>query len=119
MPYKDARNYAPLDVAWKDSVDPQGVSLQIVRAIVMAAGVWARHGKPLTLTSLNDSRHSARSLHYEGKAVDLRTRDEGPSYAQWPPEMKERLATELRAGLGSDYDVVVERTHIHVEFDPK
>jgi len=52
------------------------------------------------------------SKHYEGMAVDLRT-------FFFTREEVENVATDLHAELGEDYDVVVEPTHIHVEYDPK
>ena len=48
------------------------------------------------------------SLHYQGKAFDLRT---------W--HVIEEVAKQLRTYLGKDYDVIVEKDHIHVEYDPK
>jgi hypothetical protein len=32
---------------------------------------------------------------------------------------KKNLAVDLREALGQEFDVVVEKTHIHVEFQPK
>lgn len=75
------------------------------------ARVWASRGYTLTVTSGLDSTHSAQSLHYEGLAEDYRTRDVAPS------DLPTMIA-EVRAILGSDYDVVLERDHLHVEYDP-
>ena len=70
------------------------------------------------VTSANDGRHMDGSLHMVGRAVDLRTRD-------LHEEVIRRLANALRKRLnGSDiinrpYQVVVEKDHIHVEYQPK
>lgn len=76
------------------------------------AQIWARHGFRLTVTSGLDGSHSAQSKHYLGLAEDYRTRDV-------PRIVVAQMAAEIRADLGSDYDVVVESDHLHVEYDPK
>jgi len=107
------------DVKFKDGVSPDGVQIPAIRIIVAAAGVYATFGLThVTVTSITDGNHSDGSLHYKGLAVDLRTRhDKGG--AQWPDHVKECIASRLRLKLGDDYDVVVEGTHIHAEYDPK
>lgn len=68
-------------------------------------------GVPCVVTSLTDGKHSDNSLHYSGEAVDFRT-------WYFTEQVLEDLAWELQRDLGSDYDVVVEKTHLHVEYDP-
>ena len=63
-------------------------------------------------TSITDGEHSPNSLHHKGQAFDLRTRN-------LSKERVVALARRMRARLGKEYDVVIERTHIHCEFDPK
>lgn len=63
------------------------------------------------ITSANDGKHMTSSLHYSDLAWDLRTNN-------IPDKGKiEEIARTLRVDLGSDWDVVVESDHIHVEFD--
>ena len=64
------------------------------------------------ITSARDGRHSANSFHYEGRALDLRTRDLTVTKVA-------EYHGALVLALGPDYDVVTERDHIHLEFDPK
>ena len=66
----------------------------------------------LVITSALDGKHSRASLHYVGFALDFRTRE-------LPEELKISFADELRIALGRQYDVVLEKTHLHVEFQPK
>ena len=33
--------------------------------------------------------------------------------------VRQEIADEIRKRLGSDYDIVLERTHLHIEFQPK
>ena len=69
-----------------------------------------------TITSANDSKHSEKSLHYNGCALDFRTKDYAGD--------KQALRDRIKAALGPDFDVVLEalgedNEHIHVEYDPK
>ena len=62
----------------------------------------------LVITSGKDGIHGKGSLHYEGKAVDLRT---------W--NVLVSLVSRLQAELGPNFEVVLEKDHIHVEYDPQ
>ena len=67
-----------------------------------------------TVTSGNDSKHGANSLHGKGRALDYRTHDFGGD--------KQQLLHELREALGPEFDVVLEgegtpNEHIHAELD--
>lgn len=69
------------------------------------------------ITSGTDGVHRDDSKHYEGLAVDLRTRDLTPvEIARLVPALRKRLNGSANADR--PYNVVVETTHIHVEFDP-
>ena len=81
-------------------------------AIVVAEGIYRSRETDLVLTSVNDSRHSRASLHWSGNAVDIRTRELDPDHI-------EEIGEEIRQSLTSEYDVVVESDHIHIEFQPK
>ena len=71
-----------------------------------------------TITSICDGNHMAGSKHYEGKAFDFRTWIDNAGN-QLPQLDKQHLKKALQDELGDDYDVVIESTHIHVEYDPK
>lgn len=85
---------------------------EIVRARRIVAQVWQSRGATVTVTSGLDGTHQAKSLHYEGLAEDYRTSDA-------PKGQLLGMVSEIRALLGGSYDVVLESTHLHVEFDPK
>ena len=100
-------------INFKHDVRSDGIQPEASHIIVVAHRVWQRYlRRDLTVTSIKDGKHSANSLHYQGKAVDFRHRDREDHH----PEVAVR---ELRRHLGKDYDVVLEPTHIHVEYDPK
>lgn len=85
----------------------------IQHAISVAASAYGAHGVELVVTSLRDGRHMQGSLHYSGNAVDLR---------RWDIDAKQvtsQVVAQIRSQLGSDYDVILESDHIHIEFDPK
>ncbi len=68
-------------------------------------------GRGAIITSGRDGKHSANSLHYSGNALDLRTRD-------LRDDQKQRYRKVLADELGPDFDVVLEKSHIHLEYDP-
>lgn len=64
-----------------------------------------------TITSIWDGWHSKNSLHYQGKAVDLRV-------FNYDQTQVNQMVADLKYNLGTDYDVIFEGDHIHVEYDP-
>ena len=97
----------------KEGVNIVGLQPAMVIAILAADKIWQRHAKDLVITSALDGKHSTASLHYIGHALDFRTR-----YFVDKEEC-EKVADELRAALGWQFDVVLEADHIHCEFQPK
>ena len=69
-------------------------------------------GRDAIIISARDSQHIATSKHYEGKALDLKTDD-------ITEVQVEKITVKLQNKLGGDYDVVNEKTHIHIEYDPR
>lgn len=96
----------------KDGVVFKNLKPRALRVFGVFDKVYAYFGVTCTITSANDSTHMAGSKHYTDDAWDLRT---------WTlePDQIYQCATLLRYELGHDYDVVVEKDHIHVEYDPK
>lgn len=80
------------------------------QAAIIAEAVFAKYGSELVITSANDGKHRQDSLHYKGRALDLRT---------WHVSGREwQVAKDLQRALGDDFDVVAESDHIHLELDP-
>ena len=91
----------------KDStVNIEGLDPILKAALVEMEYIYAKFHTELVITSGKDGTHGNGSLHYEGKAVDLRT---------W--NVLDSLVKQLKAHLGPDYDVVLEKDHIHIELD--
>ncbi len=84
----------------------------VIAAAAINAALILGAPSDVWITSGTDGTHMKGSKHYEGNALDLRRKNMTPDVlAQYLLVLKERL--------GRDYDVVLERDHIHVEYDPK
>lgn len=93
-----------------------GVTPEIWHAIYIAHNIWRQYGADLVVTSIRDGTHKNGSLHYEGRAVDLRSNNLNNAIDQ-------DAAEKLRRALGDEYDVLFEypdtpNEHVHLEHDP-
>lgn len=95
----------------KPGVRLTGLRPEVLLGVQAADSVYAKYGLDCVITSAVDGIHSKGSLHYTGQAVDLRTRDSGAKINEIVRDIKEALA--------ENYDVVLEKDHLHLEFQPK
>ena len=93
-----------------------GARPEIVAVMLVAVGVYDRHARDCVVTSVTEGKHRKGSLHYVGSAVDLRTRHL-PGGASGSDA--QAVGDQLRAALGPDFDVIVEKNHVHIEHQPK
>ena len=94
-----------------DSINPRGLSTEALLGIIITEGVLAEFDSDLTITSLNDGKHSKTSRHYAGDAWDVRT---------WDIKGKEEIVChKLREALGKHYNVLFETDHIHISYKPQ
>ncbi len=96
----------------KKSVSLKGLQPQILVAVMVANEVYKKYGKDLVITSVNDSKHGEGSLHYKGFAIDTRI-------FYFPKGVAKKVRDEIASRLGDEFDVVLEKDHIHIEYDPK
>lgn len=97
----------------KSGVRVQGLRPETLLAIQVIEGAYRDAGISVaTLTAAIDGKHMPGSLHYVGCAVDFRIRD-------IPQEQREPLRASIARRLTSDYDVVLEGDHFHIEYQPK
>jgi hypothetical protein len=82
---------------------------RVRRALGIVDACYAKVGEEAVVTSTFEGTHMPNSLHYANLALDVRLPRSGA------PAMQGSLKT----ALGPDFDVVLEDTHIHVEYDPK
>ena len=96
----------------KKGVRIHGICDEISFVMTAIEGVYLEHGAEAVVTSAIDGTHSRKSKHYSGQAIDLRTRNVDTEHHR-------PLTAALQAAVGEDFDVVLERDHIHLEWDPK
>lgn len=97
-------------------LDARHLDPEVVRIVNVARATAPKlRDNTVWITSAGEKANGRleNSLHYEGDALDFRTRNVlgGQSVA-------ESWAERMQFALGDDYDVVFEGTHIHVEFQP-
>ena len=97
----------------KAGVDLTGVSWHMFLAAVMIEPIFVAHGEQLVITAGVDGEHMDGSLHYQGLALDFRTRDMNEDDVKVVASNCQTLLHPL------GYDVVMESDHIHIEYDPK
>ena len=94
-----------------------GVKSEMIMGHLVVMGVFESNNVECIITSLADGKHSESSKHYEGNAIDYRTRHIANA------AVKTKIITEIKESLTQDFDVVFEdagtdNEHLHVEFDP-
>lgn len=100
----------------KTGVRVHGLRPEMVIVLLVAFQLFElQRGVDTVITSGIDGVHSWGSLHYNGLALDFRTKHIADAKA---------VARDMGDALGADYDVVLEgegtpNEHIHVEFQPK
>ena len=109
--------------------------IPLVTALRAVGAVYGHHKIEAVVSSLNDGQHMVGSLHYQDKALDVRTwsipEQANPclTQEQMAPLCKQ-IILELITILGPSFQVIFEtdkvvdskqvRTqHIHIEYQPK
>jgi len=96
----------------KEGAKVNGLRPEILIAWDIAYNVYIKYGVDCILTEGTGGTHGIGSLHYVGLAIDLRTRD-------FKAGIAEEVKVELKSLLSSQYDVILESDHFHVEYQPK
>lgn len=102
----------PLPLAIKPGVRLVGIKPELVLGLAICQAVYHEHGWSCVITSATEGQHSRASLHYAGCAADLRL-------PTGPEADASALVARLKEALGAEFDVVLEATHVHVEWQPK
>ena len=96
----------------KKGADIKGLNIHMRPALIAANKIWKNLNQELVITSGLDSTHSAGSLHYYGRAIDVRT--------YYFSTLEKTIAYEsLKKALGKDFYIKLETDHIHIGYDPK
>ena len=97
---------------FKPGVPCAGLCPEIYQALDLATAVFDGIGKDCIVTSARNGKHTATySRHYSGMAVDLRRK-------HLTLEQTENMRQLLTDTLGSDFTVILESTHFHVQYKP-
>lgn len=93
-----------------DSVSIRCMTVGCLFGLQVANEVYQEYFEECVVTCGDNGKHSKTSLHYSGNAVDLRRYSD--------IDMK-KLRDEIKSRLNIDYDVILEETHLHLEFQPR
>lgn len=99
----------------KNGVKIKGIKPECIIGILFAESLWKflfKTNDPIVITSITDGKHSYKSLHYKGLGFDIRTKF-------LTSEQKNIFFDALKKNMDLEFDIVMEDTHIHVEYDPK
>ena len=96
----------------KGAARVHGIRPELVLSAIIINQVYRDNASDPMITSGVDGKHSRGSLHYQGSALDFRTHDLLPS-------VQKKILDEIKQRLGDDFDVVLEKDHLHVEWQPK
>lgn len=97
---------------FKDGVKVDGVKIETIELMLFLNTFFVRVlSKDFIVTSCTDGKHMKNSKHYIGYAIDIRTR-------HLTPRDIITLVSWFKMYHDDEYDMVVEKDHIHVEYDP-
>lgn len=88
-----------------------GLRPELAIALTIIADAARTHHEDIVITSGTEAAPGRiiGSLHHTGSAIDIRRPDREPDV----------FAAILQLRLGTDFDVLLEGNHIHIEFQPK
>lgn len=96
-----------------------GVTPRLLTIMAAIANVAQTLEEPndITITSGTDGKHMRQSLHYEGAALDVRSKNFGSAVA------KRHFLQAVLKRLGKGYQGILEHEgganeHFHFEYDP-
>lgn len=102
-----------VDVLYKDGVKRDGL-IDVMDMYIMSIGFLhlKYFSKKLVITSTTEGKHGKNSLHYKGLAFDVRISDKTKVETN-------RFLNLLKFHFDRTLDIVLEKDHIHIEYDPK
>jgi len=87
-------------------VDLSELHPAIWNAIKHVCTAW--NGEEVVITSTWEGTHLPWSKHYQKQAIDVRL----------PSRQVQEKVQRLKQLLGHGYDVLIEKDHVHIEWDP-
>jgi len=114
-----------MDVQWKDGVVRKGEVFYNDEWHKVELSAWIRVGYELVhdlslglfgigivITCGIEGLHSENSKHPKGDAVDIRI-------WHYTKKQTKQLVETIKKEIDKNYDIVLEKDHIHLEYDPK
>jgi len=102
--------------------DLRKICPQIAFSMAMAVIIYEHYNLEATFTSVCDGKHGPGSLHASGRAFDLRIKDldgNERNITESDRSKARQIILDLKNSLGTQFDIVLESDHIHIEYDPK
>ena len=93
----------------KAGVDISRLERNTRKGLQKAAYQYEFYGEEIVVTSTYEGNHGPGSLHYANQAFDARL----------PHASADAIISGMINTMGPEFDVVQEKTHIHIEYDPK
>lgn len=101
-----------MSIKWLNTVSFVALKPQMILAVIRINEIYSTLGVDCWITSGSDGKHKIGSFHYNGDALDFRTFI--LSLLQ-----QQDLLDKVTSALGPEFDVILEKDHLHVEYDPK
>lgn len=83
-----------------------GIGLSVMNELM------GNYDKDCVITCGAEGKHSRTSLHPVGRALDIRSRELSSLQQQ-------QVKRGFDSALGEDFDIVIEKDHFHIEYQPK
>ena len=99
----------------KKGVLIKGIKPETIMGILFAESIWKTSldtNDQMVITSVTDGKHMKGSLHYNGYGFDVRTNFLTSAQITI-------FFDALKNHMDYEFDIVLEKTHIHIEYDPK
>ena len=90
-------------------VDISRLGTRIRNKLNILESIFAIMGCEPVITCTYEGRHKAGSLHYADLAINFRI----------PDCSRREIDQKMHDSLGKDYNILWEKDHIHIEYDPK
>lgn len=95
----------------KYDVKIQGVQPEIALIVPILKECFNKHDHELIITSVTRKSHMKNSLHYPGYAIDLASKNLDSTDTG-------KIFNDIVKQLSTQFDVIDENDHIHVEYQP-
>lgn len=99
--------------AHKEGVSLRNLNCSMYVALFVCNSIFDQYGYKMVVTSTKEGIHKQGSLHYQGLAVDLRTRHVDDNVLE---KIVEEIKNQLTI-VDIRFQTILELTHIHIEFD--